>query len=266
MASAEVSKKMDRECVICLASLDSNPHEDEDCRTCEITVCSTASIPSCGHQDFHYCCLKTWKNNNYTCPYCRAPFTIINRFLNFGAHRLVALAPPSLSTFQQDRSLYIFLMGQNIDRTKIYFYRLLSSPIGGGFHRVTPQEIVASDFLQRRVRDFTVREFPIAFVPLPLNLTTGEEATREEISMIVVDLLKIYDLRENVQDLKRGVARFFNKRYRGETFLHELRAWMESGYDNLDLWDQNTGYTAPALIPYRLRPFMPQRGVPFTPV
>lgn len=266
MTSAEVSYKMDRECVICLASLDSNPHENEDCRTCEITVCSTASIPSCGHQDFHYCCLKTWKDNNYTCPYCRAPFAVINRFLNIGARRLVALSPPSLTTFQQDRSLYVFLMGHDIDRTKTYNYRLLSHPLSGGFYRVTPQEIAASDVLQRRVRDFTIREFPIAFVPLPLGIATGDERICEEISISVVDLLKIYDLRDNVEELKREVARFFHKRHRGETFLHELRSWMESGYDALDLWDQNTGYTAPAVISYRLRPLMPKRGVPFTPV
>ncbi|TGO61340.1 hypothetical protein BCON_0028g00570 [Botryotinia convoluta] len=156
-------------------------------------------------------------------------------------------------------------MGRDIERTKIYTYRLLSHPVGGGFHRVTPQEIAGSDVLQRRVRDFTIREFQIAFVPLPLGIATGEERIREEISNFVVELLKIYDLRENVNELKGEVACLFRKRHRGETFLHELRAWMESGYDTLDLWDQNAGYTAPPIMPYRLRPLMPQRGVPFMP-
>ncbi|KAF7916754.1 hypothetical protein BELL_0302g00010 [Botrytis elliptica] len=267
MAPAEVSNEMDRECVICLSSLGSNPHENEDCRTCEIMVCSTASIPSCGHQNFHYCCLKEWKdNNNHTCPCCRGPFLAIKRVLRLGARRLTGLFPPSSATFQQDRSLYVYFMGRDIERSKIYIYRLLSHPISGGFHRVTPQQIAGSDVLQRRVRDFTIREFHLAFVPLPLDIATGEEITCEDITTFVVNLLQIYDLRENVNELKEQVAFLFHKRYRGETFLHELRAWMESGHDTLDLWDQDTGYTAPTIVPYRLRPFMSQRGVPFTPV
>ncbi|TGO86270.1 hypothetical protein BPOR_0318g00060 [Botrytis porri] len=263
MASTRVSNEMARECVICLSSLDSNPHENEDCRTCEIIVCSTASIPSCGHEDFHYCCLKTWKDKNYTCPYCRAPFTVMNRFLNLGVRRLTALVPPTSSTFQQDRALYVYFMGRDIERTKIYHYRLLSYPIGGTFHKFTPQEFAGSDILQRRVRDFMDREFQMAFVPLPLDISTGEERTHQEISDFIVDLLKTYDLRENVDELKGGVRFIFDKRHRGETFLHELRAWIESGYDTLDQWDQNTGYTAPTIVPFRLRPSMPQRRVAF---
>ncbi|KAF7853783.1 uncharacterized protein EAF02_011773 [Botrytis sinoallii] len=182
MAPAEVSNEMDRECVICLSSLGSNPHENEDCRTCEIMVCSTASIPSCGHQNFHYCCLKKWKDNsNHTCPCCRGPFLAIERVLRLGARRLTGLFPPNSATFQQDRSF-------------------------GGFHRVTPQQIAGSDVLQRRVRDFTIREFHLAFVPLPLDIATGEEITCEDISTFVVNLLKIYDLRENVNELKGQVA------------------------------------------------------------
>ena len=261
MASAGASSEMDRECVICLSPLNTIPHENVDCKTCEIIVCSTASIPSCGHRDFHYCCLNQWKDSNRsTCPVCRAHFTIFNRFLNFGMINMAAQAPPTPSTFQQDRTSYVYFMGRNVERTKIYAYRLLSHPIGGEFHKFTPQDIAGSEILQRRVRDFTLREFQKAFLPFPLRNVTRLEEVCNEIPNYIVDILKIYHLRENVNELKREMACIFRRRNHAEIFLHELRSWMESGYDTLDLWDQKTGYTAP---PLRLRPAMPQRGVPY---
>ncbi|KAF7945507.1 hypothetical protein EAE96_010274 [Botrytis aclada] len=268
MAPNQVSNEMDRECVICLSSLDSIPHGNEGCQTCETTVCSTASISTCGHQAFHYCCLRQWKDNNNsnTCPYCRAPFATINRFLEIGEHRLMVLVPPDLFTFQQDRSLFLHYMApQDIGRTEIYTYRLLSHPTSGNFHRVTPQDIAGSEVLQRRIRDFIIRDFQIAYVPLqrqgiPTEVT---EIFGEEISSFLVDCLKKHDLRENVNELKQAMSRIFRPRHRGEIFLHELTAWMESGCDTLDQWDRSTRYTALPIIPCRLRPRMPQRGVQF---
>ncbi|KAM0308261.1 hypothetical protein ACHAO8_010178 [Botrytis cinerea] len=173
---------------------------------------------------------------------------------------MAAQAPPTPSTFQQDRTSYVYFMGRNVERTKIYAYRLLSHPIGGEFHKFTPQDIAGSEILQRRVRDFTLREFQKAFLPFPLRNITRLEEVCNEIPNYIVDILKIYHLRENVNELKREMACIFRRRNHAEIFLHELRSWMESGYDTLDLWDQKTGYTAP---PLRLRPAMPRRGVPY---
>jgi hypothetical protein len=65
------------------------PTKDGDTKVCEnqleCVICGTAmtrkecyTLPNCGHM-FHKACIKEWHENNPTCPFCRASFSLLEQ-------------------------------------------------------------------------------------------------------------------------------------------------------------------------------------------